>query len=193
MKEQEIASLQHKLSVIETDLENAESKLSEAKVGKEEGESHKSNVDILQRRIDMLEEQLDASDKNLKDTTEQCVFMTNAIDSGRWMCVQSNWSARSRVPSRSATSGNRSMRRPTRSTRLRSASSMRSCSRWRAYNPPVVHVWWSPSRCTPLVHGPHSPFLRPRAYTTWFCAWSSRAIWRTLRLRALVGHEPTYS
>ena len=43
--------MQHKLSVLESDLENAEAKLSEAKVGKEEGESHKSNVDILQRRI----------------------------------------------------------------------------------------------------------------------------------------------
>ena len=73
MKEQEIASLQHKLSVVEADLENAENKLSEAQVGKEEGESHKSNVDILQRRIYMLEEQLDSTDKNLRETTEQCV------------------------------------------------------------------------------------------------------------------------
>ena len=46
--------MQHKLSVLESDLENAEAKLSEAKVGKEEGESHKSNVDILQRRIDTV-------------------------------------------------------------------------------------------------------------------------------------------
>ena len=31
--------MQHKLSVLESDLENAEAKLSEAKVGKEKGES----------------------------------------------------------------------------------------------------------------------------------------------------------
>jgi len=140
MKEQEIASLQHKLSVVEADLENAENKLSEAQVGKEEGESHKSNVDILQRRIDMLEEQLDSTDKSLRETTEQCVWFSDNAGSGRRMCVRSSWSARSRVPSKSATSGSRSTRRPMRGTRPPSASLMRSSSRWRAFKCAVLCV-----------------------------------------------------
>jgi Tropomyosin like len=71
--EQEIASLQHKLSVAEADLEGAESKLTEHKSLAAEGESSKGAAESLQRKITLLESELDASEKNLRETTEKCV------------------------------------------------------------------------------------------------------------------------
>lgn len=72
-KDQEITSLQHKLSVLDADLEKAESKLSEAKLHQEEGEQSKTTNEGLQRKIQLLEEELDAAEKNVKETVEKCV------------------------------------------------------------------------------------------------------------------------
>ena len=72
-KEQEISSLNHKLSVMDADLEKAEGKLTEAKAAQLEGESSKSVNEGLQRKIQLLEEELDAAEKNVKETVEKYV------------------------------------------------------------------------------------------------------------------------
>ena len=69
--EQEIASLQHKLSVAEGQLESAEGKLTEHKSLAAEGESSKGVADNLSRKIALLESELDTSEKNLRETTEK--------------------------------------------------------------------------------------------------------------------------
>ncbi|KAK0560390.1 tropomyosin-2 [Tilletia horrida] len=70
-KEQEIASLQHKISLLEADLDKTEGKLADAKKGAEDHESSRSNQDSLQRKISLLESELDTAEKNLRDTTEK--------------------------------------------------------------------------------------------------------------------------
>ncbi|KAE8244252.1 hypothetical protein A4X13_0g6728 [Tilletia indica] len=70
-KDQEIASLQHKLSMLESDLERAEGKLTDAKRGAEAEESSRSTHDNLQRKIALLESELDTAEKNLRDATEK--------------------------------------------------------------------------------------------------------------------------
>ncbi|CCL99690.1 uncharacterized protein FIBRA_01711 [Fibroporia radiculosa] len=74
-KDQEITSLQHKLSVMDGDLEKAENKLAAAKTAQEEGDQSKTINEGLQRKIQLLEEELDAADKNLKDAMEKCVLI----------------------------------------------------------------------------------------------------------------------
>lgn len=73
-RDQEITSLQHKLNVMNDELDTAESKLGDAKAAKEEGEQNKSTNEALQRKIQLLEEELDAAEKNAKETTEKYVF-----------------------------------------------------------------------------------------------------------------------
>jgi len=70
-KEQEITSLQHKLSVIDQDLEKAESKLEDAKRENMDNSASKTTSEGLQRKIQLLEEELDAAEKNAKDTVEK--------------------------------------------------------------------------------------------------------------------------
>jgi len=70
-KDQEITSLQHKLSVMDGDLEKAETKLAELKHSSEEGETSKVTNEGLNRKIQLLEEELDAAEKNVKDTVEK--------------------------------------------------------------------------------------------------------------------------
>jgi len=70
-KDQEIISLQHKLSVIDAELEKAESKLADAKVAREEGDASKSTNENLTRKIQLLEEELDTAEKNVKETVEK--------------------------------------------------------------------------------------------------------------------------
>lgn len=70
-KDQEITSLQHKLSLMENDLEKAEGKLQDHKATKEEHDNSQVNVDGLSRKIAMLEEELDTAEKNLRETTEK--------------------------------------------------------------------------------------------------------------------------
>lgn len=72
-KDQDITSLSHKVSLLETDLEKTEAKLSEAKLHHEEGETHKGANESLTRKLSVLEEELDVAEKNLKETTEKSV------------------------------------------------------------------------------------------------------------------------
>ena len=72
-KEQEITSLQHKISVLDADLEKAEGKLTDLKSAQEDGEQSKSANEGLQRKIQLLEEELDAADKNLKEAMDKYV------------------------------------------------------------------------------------------------------------------------
>ena len=115
-------SLQHKLSVMDADLEKAEARLAEAKAAQQEGDQSKTISEGLQRKIQLLEEELDAADKNLKDAMEKCVARAPArrvltvprIGCGRWTSRRSTLSARCSGWSRSATSGRRSTRCATR-------------------------------------------------------------------------------
>ncbi|PIL25009.1 hypothetical protein GSI_12897 [Ganoderma sinense ZZ0214-1] len=70
-KEQEITSLQHKISVLDGDLEKAETKLTDLKSAQEDGEQSKTANEGLQRKIQLLEEELDAADKNLKEAMDK--------------------------------------------------------------------------------------------------------------------------
>jgi len=70
-KDQEITSLQHKLGVLEGELEKAEAKVADAKVAHEHGEAHASTAVNLQRKIDLLEDELDRAEKNVKETMEK--------------------------------------------------------------------------------------------------------------------------
>lgn len=70
-KDQEIASLQHKLSVAEADLDKLEGKVHEHKTAREEHESNATNSESLQRKVDVLEGELDTAEKNLRETTDK--------------------------------------------------------------------------------------------------------------------------
>lgn len=70
-KEQEIASLSHKNSLLEQDLEKAEGKVTEHKSAREEHESNRESADTLQRKVALLEQELDQAEKNLRETTEK--------------------------------------------------------------------------------------------------------------------------
>jgi tropomyosin len=70
-KDAEITSLQHKLSILDADLEKVELKLSESKVAQEEGEHSKTTNEGLFRKVQLLEEELDAAEKNVKETMEK--------------------------------------------------------------------------------------------------------------------------
>lgn len=72
-KDQEITSLQHKLGVLDGELEKAEGKVTEYKSVQEEGEHSKTTNEALIRKIQLLEEELDAAEKNVKETVEKCV------------------------------------------------------------------------------------------------------------------------
>ncbi|KAL5512989.1 TPM2 [Sanghuangporus vaninii] len=70
-KDQEITSLNHKLGVLDAQLEATEAKLAEAKAAKEEGELSKTTNEGLQRKIQLLEDELDAAERNAKETMEK--------------------------------------------------------------------------------------------------------------------------
>ena len=70
-REQDITSLQHRLSVAEVDLDKSEAKLVDAKRLGEEGESSRTTTEALQRKIQLLEEELDNAEKNVKGTVEK--------------------------------------------------------------------------------------------------------------------------
>lgn len=72
-REQEIQSLNHRLSNAEAQLDASEGKLTEAKQVRDEHESSKTTNEGLQRKIQLLEEELDNAEKNLKETVDKCV------------------------------------------------------------------------------------------------------------------------
>jgi len=65
--------LQHKISVLDADLEKAEGKLSDLKTAQEEGEQSKSTNEGLTRKVQLLEEELDTAEKNVKETVERYI------------------------------------------------------------------------------------------------------------------------
>ena len=72
-KEQEIVSLQHKISNLESELDKAEQKITASKSAKEGEEEHKSVNEALNRKIALLESELDNAEKQLRETTDKCV------------------------------------------------------------------------------------------------------------------------
>jgi tropomyosin len=78
-KDQEITSLQHRLGVLDAELEKAEAKVADSKAAQMEGEHSKMTSEGLVRKIQLLEEELDAAEKNVKETVEKCVYFT-ALD-----------------------------------------------------------------------------------------------------------------
>jgi len=70
-KDQEIQSLQHKLGLLEAELDKAEAKLGDLKHAAEDSEAGKSSNEALNRKVQLLEEELDASEKNVKETVEK--------------------------------------------------------------------------------------------------------------------------
>jgi predicted nucleic acid-binding Zn-ribbon protein len=122
-KEQEIASLTHKLGVLNSELEEAEKQLQGLKALQQEGEHSKTTNDGLMRKIQLLEEELDAAEKNLKETMEKFVIMTHSLaaifvlifahhhtDSDRWMLRPSTSNARCSDWSRKRMHGKRNLR-----------------------------------------------------------------------------------
>lgn len=70
-KEQEITSLNHKVSLLDTELEKAEIKIKELKTASEDGEHSRTTSENLVRKVALLEEELDVAEKNVKETTEK--------------------------------------------------------------------------------------------------------------------------
>ena len=70
-KEQEITSLQHKNSVLETDVEKLEKAHGEAKAAVSESAQHGTQNETLQRRLQLLEEEAEENDKKLRETNEK--------------------------------------------------------------------------------------------------------------------------
>nr|XP_019048003.1 actin lateral binding protein [Kwoniella bestiolae CBS 10118]OCF26933.1 actin lateral binding protein [Kwoniella bestiolae CBS 10118] len=70
-RDQEIASLQHKLSLAESEVEKSENQIKDLKSASEEGETHKTTGENLARKVQLLEEELDKAEKDLKETTEK--------------------------------------------------------------------------------------------------------------------------
>lgn len=86
-RDQEITSLNHKLSVLDADLEKAEGKLADAKQAHEDGDSFKSQTETLQRKVQILEEELDNAEKNLKETVEKCVAFRSVYCASLFACA----------------------------------------------------------------------------------------------------------
>lgn len=70
-KEQENASLQHKVNTLEEQLEKVEAKVGEGKQATQEAAQHKDVNENLLRKISLLEGELDSADKNLRETTDR--------------------------------------------------------------------------------------------------------------------------
>ncbi|KAG9079553.1 hypothetical protein FRC06_007664, partial [Ceratobasidium sp. 370] len=70
-KEQENTSFEHKISVLEAEVEKLEQRLQEAKAAGDQGASTRTEADNLTRKVQLLEEELDAAEKNVKETVEK--------------------------------------------------------------------------------------------------------------------------
>jgi tropomyosin len=74
-KDQEITSLQHRLHLLDEELEKAEASLKESKVARDEGEKAKGEYETSSRKIQLLEGELDKAEGMLKDTVEKFVSL----------------------------------------------------------------------------------------------------------------------
>ena len=63
--------------MLEGDLENTETKLTETKATAQDAENSKSSNDALSRKVQLLEEELDAAEKNSKDLTDKYASRSN--------------------------------------------------------------------------------------------------------------------
>src|SRR6267142_113051 len=72
-KDQEITSLNHRLSLLDSELGESETKSAKYKADLEDAERGKATNESLTRKIELLEEELDAAEKNVKETVEKCV------------------------------------------------------------------------------------------------------------------------
>jgi len=72
-KEQEIASLNHRLGLLDSEHAQTEDKLNSLKQGSLDIEQTKTMNETLTRKVNLLEEELDSAEKNLKETVEKCV------------------------------------------------------------------------------------------------------------------------
>lgn len=141
-KDQEITSLQHRLGVLDAELEKAEAKVADSKAAQMEGEHSKMTSEGLTRKIQLLEEELDAAEKNVKETVEKCVSFyktkglvdrshsSACLGCGKLMSRQSTSSDRYSVSSKSAMRG----RRNTRCVSKHSTAP--HCSFYSNYDPP---------------------------------------------------------
>jgi len=70
-KDQEIVSLKHNNTLLETDVEKLETELKEAKKNALEGAQHGTTSENLQRKVTILEEEAEKMEQQLKETTEK--------------------------------------------------------------------------------------------------------------------------
>lgn len=70
-KEQEITSLQHKLSVAEGEVEKLETAHGDAKRAVDESAQAGTHNESLQRKVQLLEEEAEENDKTLRETNEK--------------------------------------------------------------------------------------------------------------------------
>ena len=88
-KDQDIQSLNHRLTIAETKLDEADGKLTDAKHVRDEHETSKTTNEGLQRKIQLLEEELDSAEKNLKETVERYVCIADraaSLSINRFSC-----------------------------------------------------------------------------------------------------------
>lgn len=72
-KEQEITSLQHKLSVAEGEVEKLETAHGDAKRAVDESAQAGTQNESLTRKVQLLEEEAEENDKTLRETNEKYV------------------------------------------------------------------------------------------------------------------------
>ena len=70
-KEQEITSLQHKQSVLETEVEKLEGMHTKAKSEADQSAQHGTQNESLQRKVQLLEEEAEENDRVLRETNEK--------------------------------------------------------------------------------------------------------------------------
>lgn len=141
-KEQEITSLQHKLSVAEGEVEKLETAHGDAKRAVDESAQAGTQNESLQRKVQLLEEEAEENDKTLRETNEKYdaprimpfspgsasrrgsqANIIYRIDSAKLTSRPAITNAKSKPSRRSATSGSRSTRRWPRNTPTRKRSS----------------------------------------------------------------------
>lgn len=79
-KDQDIGSLNHKLGVLDADLEKSEARLAAAKLESADSTSTKSTAENLARKIQLLEDELDTAEKNVKETMEKYVVSITVMN-----------------------------------------------------------------------------------------------------------------
>ncbi|KAJ1546530.1 hypothetical protein HK096_004966 [Nowakowskiella sp. JEL0078] len=70
-RENEVQSLNNKITLLSLDLERAESRIAEVKIKKNEGDKEESQVEVMTRKVQMLETHLDEKERALREATEK--------------------------------------------------------------------------------------------------------------------------